>query len=46
MTVRLEEIDDEVVKALEAEIVAIFDPLWSGMQIEDKLNTNNDEHSW
>lgn len=37
MTVRLEEIDDEVVKALEAEVVARFNPLWGGMQIEDKL---------
>jgi len=27
MTVRLEEIDDEVVKALEAEVVARFNPL-------------------
>jgi len=27
MTVRFKEIDDEVVKASEAEVVAIFDPL-------------------
>ncbi len=41
MTVRLEEIDDEVVKASEAEVVAIFNPLRSSIQIEDKLNMNN-----
>jgi hypothetical protein len=45
MTVRLEEINDEVVKATEAEVVAIFNPLRSSMQIEDKLNMNNDECS-
>jgi len=27
LTIRLEEIDDEVIKASEAEVVAIFDPL-------------------
>ena len=45
MTVRLKEIDDEVVKASEAEVVAIFNPLRCSMQIEDKLNMNNEEHS-
>ena len=45
MTVRLEEIDDEIVKTSEAEVVAFFNPLQSGMQIEDKLNMNHDDHS-
>ena len=45
MTVRLEEIDDEVVKAPEAEVVAFFNPLRSSMQIEDKLNMNHDDCS-
>ena len=45
MTVRLKEINDEVVKALEAEVVANFNPLRSSMQIEDKLNMNNDNCS-
>ena len=43
MTVRLKEIDDEVIKA--SEVVAFFNPLQSGMQIEDKLNMNHDDHS-
>lgn len=41
MTVRLEEINDEIVKASEAEVIAIFNPLRSSMQIEDKLNMNH-----
>jgi len=45
MTVRLEEINDEVVKALEAEVVAFFNLLRSSMQIEDKLNMNHDDRS-
>jgi hypothetical protein len=45
MTVRLEEINDEIVKASEAEVVALFSPLRSSMQIEDKLNRNNDDCS-
>jgi len=45
MAVRLEEINDEIVKASEAEVVAIFNPLQSSMQIEDKLNMNNDDCS-
>jgi hypothetical protein len=45
VAVRLEEIDDEVIKASEAEIVAIFNPLRSSMQIEDKLNIDNNDCS-
>jgi hypothetical protein len=38
MTVRLKEINNEIVKASEAEVVRLFNPLRSGMQIKDELN--------
>jgi len=41
VTVRLKEINDEIVKASEAEVVTLFNPLRSGMQIEDELNINH-----
>jgi len=37
MTIRLEEVNDEIVKAPEAEIVILFNPLRSIVQVEDKL---------
>jgi len=43
VTIRLEKINDEVVKASKAEVVALFNPLRGGVQIEDKLNINHDD---
>ena len=33
----LKKINDEIVKALETEVVVFFNPLWRVVQIEDEL---------
>lgn len=38
MAIRLKEINNEIVKAPEVEVVILFNPLRSVVQIEDKLH--------